>query len=382
LGSAPRRVVLHVGTPKSGTTFLQRAMWHHHATLKEQGYRCVGDRPKDAFLAAIDVRGSHDFWGYPEARISGRWAAVCRQAREHAGTSIISHEVLGAASEEQVERAMAELEGLDVHLVLTARDLARQVTSEWQERIKNGSSRSFAKFERRLRRQMRNGDFTAGFWRNQDPVGVLDRWARNLPASHIHVVVAPQSAADPTLLWHRFADAVGFDATGIDPRVSGEAANTTLGVAQIAVLRQVNAALARRIRQPEYGRLVKSQFAERLLAAQSSPRPQCPPGLAARLRRLAEERNETIRQRGYLVHGDLAELLPVEPSGEYHAPDDVDRRQERLAYGDALAELLVHRSEQERRSSLPVLQDATPTGARLRRLGHRLESWRRSRRRR
>jgi hypothetical protein len=355
-------------------------MWHHQAILKDQGYRCVGNRPKDAFLAAIDVRQSHEFWGYTEANISGRWSAVCRQAREHPGTSIISHEVLGAASDDQVARAMAELDGLDVHLVLTARDLARQVTSEWQERIKNGSSRSFRKFERRLRRQMRTGDFTAGFWRNQDPVGVLDRWARDLPASHIHVVVAPQSAADPTLLWHRFADAVGFDASGLDPSVSGAAANTTLGVAQIAVLRQVNAALARRIRQPEYSRLVKSQFAEQLLAAQTSPRPQCPPGLAARLRRLAEERNETIRQRGYLVHGDLSELLPVESTVEYQAPDDVDRRQERLAYGGALAELLVQRSEQGRRPSLPVPQEATPAGARLRRLGYLVESWRRGRR--
>lgn len=374
--SAPRRVILHVGTPKSGTTFLQRAMWHHHAALKDQGYRCVGARQKDAFLAAIDVRGSHEFWGYDEANIKGRWSAVCRQAREYAGTSIISHEVLGAASSEQVASALAELEGVELHLVLTARDLARQVTSEWQERVKNGSARSFAKFERRLRRQMRKGDFSAGFWRNQDPVGILDRWAAGLPPSQVHVVVSPPSAADPTLLWRRFADAVGFDAGALDPRVSGEAANTTLGVAQIAVLRRVNLSLRGRIKQPEYARLVKSQFAEKLLASQSSPRPQCPPGLAERLRRVAEQRNETIRERGYVVHGELDELLPVVPEGEYRSPDNVDRREERLAYSGAIAELLVQRHEQGKRPSLPALQEDSPSGARLRRLGSRLDSWR------
>jgi hypothetical protein len=347
-------------------------MWHHHAALKDQGFRCVGNRQKDAFLAAIDVRGSHEFWGYSEAHISGRWSAVCRQAREYPGTSIISHEVLGASSPDQVERALAELEGVDLHLVLTARDLARQVTSEWQERVKNGSSRSFAKFERRLRRQMRSGDFTAGFWRNQDPVGILDRWAAGLPASHVHVVVSPPSASDPTLLWRRFAEAVGFDPTDIDPRMSGEAANTTLGVAQIAVLRRVNLALRGRIKQPHYARLVKSQFAEKLLAGQSSPRPQCPPGLAERLHRVAEQRNETLRERGYVVHGDLEELLPVVSSGEYRSPDNVDRREERIAYSGALAELLVQQAEQVKRPALPVLQEDSPGGDRLRRLGSRL----------
>ena len=182
LGSAPRRAVLHVGTPKSGTTFLQRILWDNHDNLQAQGFRLAGDRQRDMFLAAVELRDSHEFWGYSPEQLAGRWSAVCRQAQEHPGTTILSHEVLGAATDEQVARAMAELEGLEVHLVLTARDLARQVTSEWQERIKNGSSRSFAQFQRQLYRQMRNEDFTGGFWLQQDPTGVLDRWARGLPA--------------------------------------------------------------------------------------------------------------------------------------------------------------------------------------------------------
>ena len=373
MGSAPHRAVLHVGTPKSGTTFLQRVLWDNHATLKSQGFRCAGNRQRDMFLAAIELRESHKFWGYPPEDLAGRWSEVCRQAREHPGTTILSHEVLGAATEEQVARAMSELHGLDVHLVLTARDLARQVTSEWQERVKNGSPRSFARFEGRLTKQMNKGNFTAGFWRNQDPIGVLDRWAADLPPSHVHIVVAPQSVSDPGLLWRRFADALGLDTDDIDPAASQRAANSTLGMAQVAVLRHVNEALDRRIEHPEYARLVKSHFAERILAAQSSPRPQCPPHLVALLRELAEERNVTIRQRGYAVHGDLSELVPVEPEGRYQAPDDVDSDLERAAYADAIAALLVQRSAQDERMSRLKLQRNSKTDRRLRRLGRRLE---------
>jgi hypothetical protein len=373
LGSAPHRVVLHVGTPKSGTTFLQRVLWDNDDILKMQGIRLAGNRQRDMFLAAIELRESHKFWGYSPEDLAGRWSAVCRQAREHTGTTILSHEVLGAATDEQVARAMDDLTGLDVHLVLTARDLARQVTSEWQERVKNGSSRSFAKYQRRLGQQMRKGNFTAGFWRNQDPIGVLDRWARHLPAPQVHVVVAPQSAADPSLLWRRFAEAAGVDPSGIDPSASRTAANSTLGVAQVAVLRHVNEALGGRLEHREYARLVKHRFAERLLAGQSSPRPQCPPDLVARLREVAEDRTETIRQRGYVVHGDLAELVPVEPDGPYQAPDDVDPGAERMAYADAIASLLLQRSAQEQRPSLPGLRRTPEPGGRLRRLGRLFE---------
>ncbi len=367
MGRSPRRVVLHVGTPKSGTTFLQRVLWDNQDPLKAQGFRCAGHRQSDMFLAAVELRESHNFWGYDPDELAGRWSAVCRQAREYDGVTIMSHEVLGGATAQQVRRAYAELEGLDVHLVLTARDLARQVTSEWQERVKNGSARSFAKFERRLVRQLEKGNFENGFWRNQDPVGILGRWARDIPADHVHVVVGPQSSADPTLLWRRFADALGLDTADINPVAPMRAANTSLGVAQIQVLRRVNEALAGRIKHPEYARLVKSQFAERILAGQSSSRPQCPPELVERLRVLAEDRNETIRQRGYVVHGDLAELVPRQPDGPYRAPDDVGRGAERAAYADAIAALLVQRASQGRlvRPEVPL----PAPGGRLHRLG-------------
>lgn len=369
-------MVLHVGTPKSGTTFLQQVLWDNQPALRAQGFRCAGHRQADMFRAAVELRESHEFWGFDPADLAGLWSALCRQAREHDGTTIMSHEVLAAATEAQVDRAHADLEGLDVHLVLSVRDLARQATSEWQERVKNGSTRSFAKFERRLLRQMDKGVFDKGFWRYQDPVGILDRWVRDLPPDHVHLVVAPASSADPTLLWRRFAEALDLDTTDIDAAATTrKAANASLGVAQVQVLRSVNAALGGRIQHPRYGRVVKSQFAERVLSAQTATRPQCPPELVERLSALAEDRNETIRARGYAVHGDLNELVPRMPEGHYRSPDDVARRAERAAYAEAIATLLDERASQPR--LVPGGSgDDTRGGNRLHRLGRLVEDLR------
>ena len=200
--------------------------------------------------------------------------------------------------------------GLETHVVLTVRDLSRQVTSEWQERVKNGSVSPFRRFQRRIERQLDREDLTASFWRFQHITGILDRWAAELPPERVHIVVAPRGRATPDLLWRRFGDAVGFDGSQFDPTTTGGPTNQTLGSTQVAVLRRVNKALDGRVRQPHYARVVKDYFAQHLLASQPGTKPTCPPDLVDRLRGFAQAQNDEIAARGYRVYGDLADLVP------------------------------------------------------------------------
>lgn len=341
---APNRVVLHVGAPKSGTTFLQKAMWRHREALREAGFRFPGRNPREMFLAAIEVRETHQKWGFEQDALRGTWRRLCREAREFDGTSIMSHELLAAATDDQISSSLKELENLDVHVVFTARDLGRQVVSEWQERIKNGSTGTFEEFEASVARRIHDADFSNLFWRYQNLPGVLGRWAAHLPPSNVHVVVAPPPGADPRELWHRFGDAVGFDARSLDPTDPAGTANPTLGVVSIAILRQVNEALNGRIVQPTYAKVVKRYLGQDLLTRHSSPRPACPPDLQAALRQLSEEWIREIGARGYTVHGDLAELLPM-PAESPVPPDDVNLRDQATVSAAVIADLLVEVAE-------------------------------------
>jgi hypothetical protein len=229
-------------------------------------------------------------------------------------------------------------------VVFTARDLGRQVVSEWQERIKNGSVSTFDEFERRVAKRIRDRDFGSLFWRYQDLPGVLERWGGHLPPGNVHIVVAPPPGADPGELWRRFGDAVGFDAEALDPTSPAGAANQTLGVVSIAILRQVNEALDGRIVQPTYAKVVKRYLGQDLLTRHSSPRPACPPDLQAALHELSEEWIREIGTRGYAVHGDLAELVPV-PAASPAPPDDVDLRAQATVSAAVIADLLVEVAE-------------------------------------
>ena len=274
----------------------------------------------------------------------------------------MSHELLGGARREQVDVAMAALEGLDVHLVLTARDLARQVASDWQERVKNGNAMTFEEFCASVGREK-----PSGFWRNQHLMGIFDRWARHVPPENVHLVVGPPSGAAPDVLWRRFGDAVGFDAAAFDPTTGEATTNQTLGAVQVSLLRRVNEVLDGRIQQPMYSKVVKRVFAQTMLAGQSSAPAQCPPELVERLAEIANRQNNRITKRGYQVHGDLAELVPTPAPGPWIDPDAVDPELETAAAVAVIAELLVEKAAPEPEPDPGIVPTARRVGGRVRR---------------
>ena len=337
--AAGRRVYLHVGVPKSGTSFLQAALARNRKALRDSGFRYPGGR-EPMFRAALDVRGNHKAWGRDSADVAGSWDDLCRKARAHDGVTVISSELLAAATSRQVAAARSMLTGLEVHVVVTARDLARQLTAEWQEGIKHGRSASFEQFRERILSGARRHEHARKFWASQDLPEVLARWGDLLPPECVHVVCSPSPSSDPLLLWRRFADVVGFDPDAYDPSAP-RSANTSLGVTQIHLLRQVNRALDGRLVQPGYGRVVKQYFTRDLLVEHPSPRPEVPAGLYDELVATGERWVKEIERAGYRVHGDLAELVPRAPEGVSAHPDDTDPRVEAATGAAVIAELLV-----------------------------------------
>lgn len=335
-----RRVYIHIGVPKSGTSFLQGALAEHRKALRSSGV-LYPDGAKDAmFRAALDVRGNHKAWGRKRDEVAGTWDKLSRKAREFDGTTVISHELLGAASARQAASALSMLKGLDVHIVVTARDLASQVTAEWQEGVKHGRKTSFEDFRERILSDDRGHKHAKRFWAAQELPAVLARWGSGLRSKNVHVVVCPPPTADPALLWQRFAHVVGFDCAAL-AATDGREANSSLGVVQIDLLRRVNTALDDRLVQPAYGRVVKQQFTKQMLVNYPSPRPALPLEMYDDLVDLSTRWVKEIDRAGYTVHGDPDELVPQPPLLAQKHPDDVAADDEVHTAASLIADLLV-----------------------------------------
>jgi hypothetical protein len=352
---------LHVGLPKSGTTFLQGLMANNRTRLKQAGYIYPFIRRETMFHTAVELRGQHERWGLDPARIDGTWQLVLDRIRGFDGAGIVSHELLAAASSEQVKRVARDTEDLELHVVVTARDLSRQATALWQEEVKNGRRWSFDEFSETLFSEDGTEQGASGFWRSQDLASVLTRWGIVVPPERMHVVVVPRSSKDPHLLWRRFAAAIGLDPGTVDLELQPRA-NESLGAAQVALLRQVVTALDGRLGQPHYAHVVKRFFAQSQLSRISSAPPVTPPDVRQRLDGVARQWVEEIRGQGYAVHGELDELVPgtAPVPEEARHPDDVTAEDLVQGLPEVLAEMLVEiavlRGQIRGPKSLPPLQ--------------------------
>ena len=95
-----RRVLLHIGTPKTGTSYLQDVLFQNRSRLLKQDVSYPADRFDAHFLAGLDLMRLR--WGGLEAEAVGAWDRLAAKVRDHDGTSIVSHEILASASRSQV----------------------------------------------------------------------------------------------------------------------------------------------------------------------------------------------------------------------------------------------------------------------------------------
>lgn len=339
-GTGPQRLYLHIGLPKTGTSFVQSLLAENRLLLKGAGTIYPFVRRECMFHAAVEIQGQYDYWGLDRGLVEGTWIQLLDKVRGFGGPGIISHEVFAAADPAQISRVAEDTRGLELHVVVTARDLARQATAHWQEAVKNGYPWSYAEFERELFEPGQAEDNEHGFWRNQDLGSVLRRWSAAVPPDRIHAVLVPSDIKDPELLWRRFAEATGLRPDVLDSR-SRLPRNESLGAAQVALLRAVILALDGRLGQPHYSHVVKRFFAQTQLGSLPAPRPATPASLQERLEPIAQGWVEEIRRRGYAVHGDLTELLPPPPAENAPHPDEVSAEEMLRGLPEVLARLLV-----------------------------------------
>ncbi|WP_346620022.1 hypothetical protein [Blastococcus montanus] len=302
-----QKVIFHVGTPKSGTTYLQDLLWHSREALAEAGVRYPGEVPEAHFHATRDL-AQNDFNGWPDPAVQGAWSRLVEAARAHEGTTVISHELFGDLPPEAIARALGDLDFAEVHVVVTARDLARQLPAVWQEDVKNRHFVPFDEFLRVVRSDAwSEAWYGRALWLRQDVPAVVRRWAAELPPAQVHLVTVPPRGADPATLWERFAAVVGVD-PGLATPPDGRR-NKSLGRAEAELLRRLNERLDYGIDWPTYASRITHHVAASVLAERpSSGSLTVPAGdrpwVVARAAAMVAE----LRATGCQVVGDLAEL--------------------------------------------------------------------------
>jgi hypothetical protein len=339
------RVYFHIGAPKTGTTYLQQRLFRNRDALARDGVLYPYLDPGQSFRSMSDFSGT-GWAGAGADEFDGEWAAVADRIRDWDGqTAIVSNELFGRASPGRIRRGLRKLGDVEVHVVFTARDLARQLVSDWQEHIKHRHTVQLETFvdellERGLKARRPFGNM---FWGLHDASYVLARWEQQVSAAQIHLITVPQPGAPKDTLWQRFCEVTRLDPDAYEDL--RRRSNVSMGVVETELVRRMNRRV-RRMPMHHYDPLVRMVLAERILGNKSA-RLTLPPGrfdaVTARSIQLIAE----LRTRGYHVVGDLDDLLPRwDEHTEHISPSDVTDTALAAAAMRAAVGLLRHAARQ------------------------------------
>lgn len=316
------RVILHIGTMKSGTSFLQALLFSQQQHLATQGVLVPGRDWGDQVRAVRTVlRGN-----------TGPWQDMAKEARKHGGTTVISMEFLGPAVHKGIERVLKPYQRSEVQVVVTARDLNRTLVSMWQETVQNGRAWTWDEYYAGARdhapgsgRGEQDRTTAAGtFWRQQHLARILGDWSDAVGVENTVLVTLPPPGAHDGALTERFAEATGLP---IDLGKPVPRANESIGLASALVLREMNAALAERGFTGAAGQaLRKRDIAKNALAKLAKSEPRLGLEVEPWVIEQTAATAEAVRASGVRVVGSLDDLAPVAVPGITVAEVDPELR--------------------------------------------------------
>ena len=313
------KVFLHIGLPKTGTTYLQTVMWADRERMREQGVLLPGRERRDHLWSTRIIREDPHLDTYGE-RVRESWGVLKAEIAAWDGTALVSHEFFAGAAPEQAARMVADLAPAEVHLVVTAREPVGLYAGGWQESLKNRDARTMPEF---AAAEVSESPMSVWNWRTLDVRLVLERWGPTVPPERVHVLPLPPPGSPRELLWQRYAGLIGLDPDSFD--LSPTFPNESMGVVEAETLRRVNLHLKDDdfARPFDRGVYIRTFLADERLASRDGEKYWPTPEIIADCRDRAEAAVAHIDAAGYDVIGDLPDLLVPETLEPRRAVDSV-----------------------------------------------------------
>jgi hypothetical protein len=310
-------VFLHIGLPKTATTYLQTILWHNRELLEQQGLRLPGRNRRDHLWSSRVVREGATLARSATPHQLGAWDRVRADVEKWPGRCLVSHEFFASATADQAAQVIDELAPAEVHLVVTAREPLGLFAASWQESIKNRDTTPMAEYSRAVT----DDPGEVWNWRALDVRLVLERWTATLPADRVHVLPLPGADAPRRLIWDRFAGLVGIDPDSVD---LGESfPNESMGVVEAETLRRINHHLDGFRSAIDRGTYIRTFLADERLVPRRGERFWPAPDQVEECRVRGRDAVAYIAERGFDVIGDLDALLVPQELPERRIPSSV-----------------------------------------------------------
>jgi hypothetical protein len=319
-----KKVVIHAGFHKTGTTALQHSLQASTELLKTAGYRYPivdqGTSQSGSVLALAD-RG----WGW-QARgskvIPKRiWTKLVKQVRSGQDNIILSSEFFSELDELQIQEIKSAFAGLDCQIVFTLRAFDKLFPSTYQQALKSGSAYSY---EAWLERTVKDyfAEQKTGFWKRNRHAQVISRWQQIFGAENVTIITADES--NPGLLFARFSEFLKLAIGTLKP-VADSGLNRSLLLDEIYLLRAINKNVPKSRNWNAYMTFIRRGTFEQITATpaakvSAAEKLRTPKAYAKKIEQIAALEMAELKALDLRVLGDIRDLevgtAPVGPNAE------------------------------------------------------------------
>ncbi|MBM3690550.1 MAG: hypothetical protein FJW76_00840 [Actinobacteria bacterium] len=328
--STKPQLVLHIGTMKSGTTYLQNGLLSRTEELESTNWLYpMKFAPARGAInherACYGLVGNHIPWvdATTQKQMQPLWEKLSNEISNTNQNVLLSAEALAAMLEDGIELLLESLPERDIRIVITARDLARVLPSSWQQSVRNGRPFGYQEYFERIKRAAElpvRESVGSNFWRSYNLTEVINRWQKFFDLGKITFVTVPQSQNSDSL-WKRFITAINLPIDPAEPKFNDKQAHTAITWPEAEVLNELNQKWAKQLKTKKNRNQIRRRIVQEGFQARSERGRTI--GLTQAWLEFAHSWADQdvagLVELGVRIHGDIndlrvdPQLLPVEP---------------------------------------------------------------------
>ena len=323
-----KRLIIHPGFHKSGTTALQESFALNRPLLRENGifYPPIGSKAHHRVAWALTQRP----WGWnrrggertPE-KYWDRMASRINGAKEE--TVILSSEFFSEIDGERIRKIRNEIKGRDIQILFTLRPLAKLLPSSYQQYLKYGITIEYEDWLHAILDKPGESKVSPTFWKRHSHGKVVARWVDIFGKSNVTLLIVNE--AQPTFLFDEINKFLNLPTGSLNAAPSGS--NRSLTMEEISLLLELNRQFPKERVWDEYEVFVRAGYIRHLTdhvpPAADKARLLTPQWAVDKANELGKVIQKELLGTGVKIIGDVDSLgNSVVPIGTSSYTDSID----------------------------------------------------------
>ena len=311
----PKKVFIHVGFHKTGTTAMQESLFANSKALKDLGTTYARTGKKAAHRAAWALSGKTWGWkdrGGVKTPIS-EWQRLLRKIKLRKSQVVVSSEFFSELSDEHLSKLAVDLKGMDVHIIFTIRPFSKMLSSSYQQYLKYGLKASYEEWLRDIFAVPNKSKLSPSFWKRHNHAKVIARWQRTFGSQNIHLIVVDEN--EPDHLYRSFEEVLKLPKQTLNA-VNSAGSNRSLSHAEISLLLAINRAFPASRSWPDYELFIRNgafrYITDEIKLSELDERLLTPQWALDISKEFSKKNVEKIESLNVNIYGDLQKLLTTD----------------------------------------------------------------------